>query len=114
MIIVEPLLTTFEARCIFQGSWDSSKNYLELKTKPPTTKLSMSQFLIRTVGVFDKWALAKFGGGTITFVWSGFIYFYAIVALARLYFLMRPPTGLCAIRKPQTGLRHLVGLRLVS
>ncbi len=35
MIYFESILTTFEESFIFQGSWDGSKNWLELKIGPP-------------------------------------------------------------------------------
>ena len=35
MIISESLLTTFELSAILGGSWGSSENWLEPKTKPP-------------------------------------------------------------------------------
>jgi len=35
MIIFESILTTFKASVVFRGSWGSSVNWLEPKTKPP-------------------------------------------------------------------------------
>ena len=40
MIIFESILTTFEASVIFQGSWGSSKNWLEPETVPPKENLT--------------------------------------------------------------------------
>jgi hypothetical protein len=35
MIIFESILITFESSVVLKGSWGSSVNWLELKTKPP-------------------------------------------------------------------------------
>jgi len=56
MIIFELLLTIFEANFIFRGSWGSTENWLEPKTKPPSEnliKLSLSKSTLRTVKRFS-------------------------------------------------------------
>ena len=48
MIVLEPILTTFEASVIFWCSWGSSRNWLEPQDKQPLriwTKLSLSKFV---------------------------------------------------------------------
>jgi len=40
MIIIGSILTTFDSRSIFGGSWGSTEDWLEPKTKPPSGNLA--------------------------------------------------------------------------
>jgi len=40
MILFGPILTTFESRSIFGGSWGSIENWLEPQSKPPSGNLA--------------------------------------------------------------------------
>jgi hypothetical protein len=42
IIILDSILTIFEANTIFCGSWSSSKNWFELEIEPPSNQKNLA------------------------------------------------------------------------